>query len=62
MNFYKTMTWGYSMFFYLAAFNDCHPSYASYLMDKRTLSVQAINEILGKLSGRERSCFMIRIM
>lgn len=54
MNFYKMMTWGYSMFFYLAASNDCHPSYVSYLMDKRTLSVQAINEILGKLTGEKK--------
>lgn len=54
MGFYNTMTWGYNMFYYLAASNDCHPNYVSYLMDKRTLSVQSINEILGKLQGEKK--------
>jgi len=53
-NFYKPATWGYNMFYYLAAFNDCHPNYVAYLMDKRTLSVKSINEILGKLEGEAR--------
>lgn len=42
------------MFYYIAAFNDCHPNYVSYLMDKRTLSVKSINEILGQLKGEKR--------
>lgn len=42
------------MFYYLAAFNDCHPNYVSYLMDKRTLSVKSINDILGSLEGEAR--------
>lgn len=54
MNFYTPATWGYNMFFYLAASNDCHPNYVSYLMDKRTLSVKSINEILGKLEGEKQ--------
>lgn len=54
MNFYTPATWGYNMFFYLAASNDCHPNYVSDLMDKRTLSVKSINEILGKLQGEKK--------
>jgi 4-hydroxy 2-oxovalerate aldolase len=46
--------WGYSMFYFLAASNDCHPSYVTYLMDKRTLSVNSINEILHKLEGEKK--------
>ena len=53
-NFYKPATWGYNMFYYLAAFNDCHPEYVSYLMNKRTLSVKSINDILGQLEGEAR--------
>ena len=53
-NFYRPATWGYNMFYYLAAFNDCHPNYVAYLMDKRTLSVKSINEILGQLEGEAR--------
>lgn len=48
-SFYKPATWGYNMFYFLAAYNDCHPNYVSYLMEKRTLSVKSINEILGQL-------------
>lgn len=54
MNFYSPATWGYNMFFYIAASNDCHPSYVSDLMDKRTLSVKSINEILGRIQGEKK--------
>lgn len=52
--FYSPATWGYNMFFYLAASNDCHPSYVSFLMDKKTLSVKSIVEILRKLEGEKK--------
>lgn len=54
MNFYSPATWGYNMFFYLAASNDCHPNYVSDLIGKRTLSVKSINEILGRLQGEKK--------
>lgn len=52
--FYYPAKWGYNMFYYLAASNDCHPNYVSYLMNKRTLSVKSINELLGKLEGEKK--------
>ncbi len=52
--FYQPAAWGYNMFFYLAASNDCHPNYVAYLMEKRTLSVSSINELLGKLEGEKK--------
>lgn len=52
--FYSPATWGYNMFYYLAASNDCHPSYVSDLMNKRTLSIKSVNEILGKLEGEKK--------
>lgn len=52
--FYHHPEWGYNMFYYLAASNDCHPSYVEYLMAKRTLSVKSINELLGKLQGEKK--------
>ena len=54
VNFYQSATWGYNVFYYLAASNDCHPSYVSYLMEKKTLSVKSINEILGCLQGEKK--------
>lgn len=55
--FYQPSTWGYNMFYYLAASNDCHPNYVSYLMDKRTLSIKSVNDILGKLEGDKQLLF-----
>lgn len=52
--FYQPSTWGYNMFYYLAASNDCHPNYVSYLMQKQTLSVKSINDILGRLQGEKK--------
>ncbi len=49
MEFYEEKPWGYNMFFYIAALNNCHPSYVAELMEKRTLSVKQINEILAQL-------------
>lgn len=59
-SFYTPATWGYNMFFYLAASNDCHPTYVSDLMKKKTLSVKQINELLGRLQG-DKNCYMIKI-
>lgn len=57
--FYRPATWGYNMFYYIAASNDCHPEYVAHLMNKRTLSIKSINEILKKLQG-EKSCSTMR--
>lgn len=54
MQFYQPATWGYNMFYYLAASNDCHPNYVTYLMNKRTLSIKSINEILSQLEGEKK--------
>lgn len=51
MNIYKVTPWGYNMFFYIAALNNCHPNYVTYLMEKRKLSVKQINEILEMLNS-----------
>lgn len=52
--FYRPATWGYNMFYYIAASNDCHPEYVAHLMNKRTLSIKSINEILKKLQGEKK--------
>lgn len=52
--FYHPATWGYNMFYYLAASNDCHPNYVRDLTNKRTLSVKSVNEILQKLEGEKK--------
>jgi 4-hydroxy 2-oxovalerate aldolase len=47
MKEYKKNPWGYNFEYYIAALNDCHPSYVQYLLNKKNLSVRSINEILG---------------
>jgi 4-hydroxy 2-oxovalerate aldolase len=46
--------WGYNFEYYIAALNDCHPSYVQYLLDKKTLSVKSINEILLKINVEKK--------
>ncbi|MBV7272803.1 aldolase catalytic domain-containing protein [Clostridiaceae bacterium UIB06] len=43
---YNKIPWGYNLFYYISAANKCHPNYVSYLLNKRTLSIKSINEIL----------------
>lgn len=43
---YREHYWGYNLLFFLAASNDCHPEYIRYLIEKKTLPVQAINSIV----------------
>lgn len=54
MQFYQPATWGYNLFFFLAASNDCHPDYVKQLTNKHTLSVKQINELLGLLEGEKK--------
>lgn len=51
---YIKQYWGYNMFFYIAALTKCHPNYVSYLMNKKTLSVNQIIEILSGLQSTKK--------
>lgn len=50
MDIYHKQYWGYNSFFFLASSTQCHPNYVSYLMNKKTLSVKQINELLLKIT------------
>lgn len=45
LRIYHQKYWGYNLLYYLSASNDCHPNYIDYLLNKKTLSVKAVNEI-----------------
>lgn len=45
---YKNSGWGYSVFHYLSATIGCHPDYASFLFNKKHLSMTNIKDILEK--------------
>ena len=54
LDLYHKKPWGYTLFYYIAASNRCHPDYVSYLMNKRTLSVTAVNEILQQIPEEKK--------
>ncbi len=54
LDIYRHIPWGYAMKFYVSATHDCHPSYVTYLMNKKKLSMSGINSILDKLEGEKK--------
>ena len=54
MDIYRKKSWGYKLFFYIAAEKQVHPNYVSYLMNKGTLSVTEINEILSRIPEKDK--------
>ena len=49
MAVYQKHYWGYKYNYYISAMQNCHPNYVQYLLDKKTLSVTSINEILAAI-------------
>lgn len=57
MKEYANKYWGYSLKHFIAASNDCHPDYVSTLLDKKTLSVKSVNEILSSITQPNKLIF-----
>ena len=54
LNIFRKTPWGYSLHYFLSASNDCHPSYVKHLIEKQTLSIKSLNEILGMIIPKKR--------
>lgn len=54
LSIYREKYWGYSMLYYLSAANDCHPNYINYLLNKKTLSITDINEIIKTMDPQHK--------
>ena len=54
---FKKTPWGYSVPYYLAALNYCHPNYAKFLIDKKSVSVEVINDILKRIPQDKKSTY-----
>ena len=52
--FYHKDHWGYSLPNYISAAHNAHPNYAGYLDDKKTLTVEAMNEIFDMIEPGKR--------
>ncbi|MEE6451413.1 aldolase catalytic domain-containing protein [Gottfriedia acidiceleris] len=55
--YFSEPKWGYSVPYFIAAINNCHPNYASYLMNKQTISVKSINTILRQIPNKKRDIY-----
>lgn len=54
---HQTNFWGYSIEHYLSATLNCHPSSATYLLQKKNLTIVDIRRILGELPDDVRNKF-----
>ena len=62
MGFYDKAPWGYKMFFYLCALNDCHPNYLTLYKDKQNLSVSKLNDILSMIEPEDKKLLYDKIV
>lgn len=53
-DFYQRNYWGYSLSNYLSAVHNAHPNYASYLDDKKTLTVTDMNAIFDMMDAEKK--------
>ena len=53
-NFYQKNYWGYSLPNYISAVHNAHPNYASFLDDKKTLTVEEMNEIFDMMDDEKK--------
>lgn len=52
--FYQRNYWGYSLPNYISAAHNAHPNYAGYLDDKKTLTVENMNEIFEMMDDKKK--------
>lgn len=55
-------SWGYSLKYFIAASQDCHPSYVDYLISKKTLSVENICRILEMIPEDNKLSFNTKLI
>jgi len=60
--YFQKQPWGFSPAQYLSASFDCHPNYASYLVDKKTTHIADIQEVLEKIPPNNRVSFDERVV
>ncbi len=51
---FRETPWGYSLLYYLAASNNCHPNYVTYLLGKYSLPIESINDILKQIDKKKK--------
>ncbi len=54
---YNEHRWGYDLPYFISGVEKCHPNYASYLMEKETLTVGSISKLLSLIPLESRDIF-----
>ena len=62
MPIYSAKPWGYSAPYYIAAVNNCHPNYATYLMNKQTLCICDINSIIKSIPEEKKHLYDVELI
>ena len=57
MPIYSKNKWGYSAPYYIAAVNNCHPNYATYLMNLQTLCIRDISALIKTIPDKNRHLY-----
>lgn len=57
MSIYTERRWGYDLPYFLSAVEECHPNYASYLLQKETLTIEDISKILSCLPNNQKDLY-----
>lgn len=53
-DFYQRNYWGYSLPNYISAAHNAHPNYAGYLDDKKTLTIEGMNDIFDMMDDEKK--------
>ena len=56
-DFYQRNYWGYSLPNYISAAHNAHPNYAGYLDDKKTLTIESMNEIFDLMEEEKKASY-----
>ena len=56
-NFYNKKCWGYSLPNYISAIHNAHPNYASYLNNKKTLTINAMHKIFEIMDEEKKETY-----
>ena len=60
MDYYIKTPWGYKIFFYLCAKNQCHPNYLTDFKKEENLSVSMIDDLLSTIEPKEKKLLFDR--
>ena len=57
MSVFAEHPWGYALPYFLSAKEHCHPNYAANLLNRQTLSIEAISKVLNMLPPDQRDLY-----